>query len=78
MYRELLPKDGKVHLKTDSPSLFEFTMEVLEMEKINIKSYSKNIYAEEDIDPLLQIQTYYERMHLKEGRNIHYVSFDFN
>lgn len=78
MYRELLPKDGKVHLKTDSPSLFEFTMEVLEMEKINVRSYSKNIYAEESIEPLLQIQTYYERMHLKEGRDIHYISFDFN
>ena len=77
MYRALLPESGVVHLKTDSAPLFEFTLESIAEDKTIIQNASRNIYAEGTIEPLLDIQTYYERMHLRDGRNIHYVRFQF-
>ena len=77
MYRALLPESGVVHLKTDSAPLFEFTLESIAEDKTIIQNASRNIYAEGTLEPLLDIQTYYERMHLRDGRNIHYVRFKF-
>ena len=77
MYRALLPESGVVHLKTDSAPLFEFTLESIAKDKTIIQNASRNIYAEATLEPLLDIQTYYERMHLRDGRNIHYVRFQF-
>ena len=77
MYRALLPESGVVHLKTDSAPLFEFTLESIAEDKTIIQNASRNIYAEATLEPLLDIQTYYERMHLRDGRNIHYVRFQF-
>ena len=79
MYNELLPDDGKVHLKTDSDLLYDFTLESIEANNANIVMNSDDIYAGlAEKNELLNIQTYYERMHLKEGRKIHYVQFQFN
>ena len=79
MYNELLPDDGKVHLKTDSGLLYDFTLESIEANNANIVMNSDDIYAGlAEKNELLNIQTYYERMHLKEGRKIHYVQFQFN
>ena len=77
MYRALLPESGVVHLKTDSAPLFEFTLESIAEDKTIIQNASRNIYTEATLEPLLDIQTYYERMHLRDGRNIHYVRFQF-
>mgnify|MGYP001230452244 FL=1 len=79
MYNELLPKNGRVHLKTDSNLLYDFTLESIESNNANIVMNSDDIYAGlAKKNELLNIQTYYERMHLKEGRKIHYVQFQFN
>ncbi len=79
MYNDLLPDSGKVHLKTDSSLLYDFTLESLESSNANINIMSADIYSgPADNEPLLNIQTHYERMHLKEGRKIHYVQFQFN
>ena len=79
MYNELLPKNGRVHLKTDSNLLYDFTLESIEANNANIVMNSDDIYADlAKKNELLNIQTYYERMHLKDGRKIHYVQFQFN
>ena len=78
MYNELLPENGKVHLKTDSALLYEFTLESIRAKNVNINMMSADIYSgPAEKNELLKIQTYYERMHLKEGRKIHYVQFQF-
>ena len=79
MYNDLLSENGKVHLKTDSAILYDFTLESIEAKNANVNIKSADIYSgPADNEPLLNIQTYYERMHLKEGRKIHYVQFQFN
>ena len=50
LYRHLLKKDGVVHLKTDDPTLFEFTLETLEKENCTILYQHDNIYSK----PLIQ------------------------
>ncbi|MCL4164838.1 UNVERIFIED_CONTAM: hypothetical protein GTU68_000102 [Idotea baltica] len=76
VYRQFLQKEGLVQLKTDSPELFTFTLETLEKEKIPVIERIDNIYTQEKVPTdLTEIQTKYEKMHLKDNRTIRFVSF---
>ncbi|WMX15105.1 tRNA (guanosine(46)-N7)-methyltransferase TrmB [Aureispira sp. CCB-E] len=76
VYRHILKKDNnRVHLKTDSPELYEYTLEVLEEQQIEILYQNDNIYAQELDFPELDIKTFYEEMHLKDNRTIKYIQF---
>ncbi len=76
-YRSILKESGIINLKTDSPELYEFTMETL-----NNDERCKILYQNEDIykSPLefseLDIKTYYEKKHLEDNRKIKYVRFE--
>lgn len=75
-YRKILQKDGVVHLKTDEPNLYEFTLEVLQgAEDVSVLYQDDDIYATPLPFPELELKTYYERMHLQEGKSIKYVRF---
>lgn len=80
-YKEILKPDGVVHLKTDSPDLYEYTLEMIAAYKLPIFEQSANVYEDlvHRVSPeeqaVLNIRTYYERMWLEEGRTIHYVRF---
>ncbi|MEN0004919.1 MAG: tRNA (guanosine(46)-N7)-methyltransferase TrmB [Bacteroidota bacterium] len=75
-YTNLLPQNGLVHLKTDSPELYAFTLESL-AETPNAKPlyHDNDIYAKALPIPELELKTFYERMHLADGRTIKYVRF---
>ena len=76
-YKMFLAPNGKVHLKTDAMSLYEFTQEVLDSRAdIQVLVDNPDIYKKE-VDPTLQIKTYYEKMHLAAGKNITYTQFIF-
>jgi len=73
-YKKVLKKGGLIHLKTDAPSLYDFTLETLESEEdYDLLYHESNIYAQELVMPELEIKTYYERMHLEDERTIKYV-----
>lgn len=75
-YRSILKKDGFVHLKTDSPELYEFTLEVLEnKENGTLLYHNEDIYAGELPIPELIYKTYYEHQHLAANKTIKYVRF---
>ncbi|MBK8443891.1 MAG: tRNA (guanosine(46)-N7)-methyltransferase TrmB [Sphingobacteriales bacterium] len=75
-YRRFLQPNGKIHLKTDSDLLYEFTMEVLQADKeVKIFEQYDNLYAAAPDNPLLHIKTKYELMHLEAGKTIKYVQF---
>jgi len=77
-YKNILSKDGVIHLKTDSPELYEFSMEKLTAANfVNIQETNEDIYANELPIPELDYKTYYEKMHLAIGRKIRYVRFSF-
>ncbi len=75
-YRAILQKGGLVHLKTDEPNLYEFTLEVLAQDdRAKILYHHPDIYSAPLVFPELSLKTYYERMHLSEGKTIKYIRF---
>lgn len=76
-YKKILAANAKLQLKTDSRELYEFTKEVLES-RSDVKVLIKNpdIYKSE-VDPTLEIKTYYEKMHLAKGKKITFTQFVF-
>jgi tRNA (guanine-N7-)-methyltransferase len=80
-YKQILKPGGLIHLKTDSPLLYDYTLEQIEAHKLTLLEKSDDVYADlvnrvsaED-QAVLNIRTYYESMWLTEGRKIHYVRF---
>ncbi len=75
-YRKILKENGVVHLKTDEVRLYDFSLEVLtEYPHAVLLEQNKNIYAGTLTLPELEIKTFYEKMHLADGRTIKYLSF---
>ena len=83
-YKEILKPGGVIHLKTDSPLLYEYTLEQIAEHKLPTFEQSANVYS--DLvnrvslaeQAVLNILTFYEQMWLAEGRTIHYVRFGMN
>lgn len=78
-YRQILRFGGSVHLKTDSEFLHGYTLGLM-----NDPAYQL-IYAHHDIynnphAPLaaVAVQTFYEKMFLKQNKPITYLQFQFN
>ncbi len=79
LYKKIIKKGGIVHLKTDSPVLYDFTLETLQKyEGSNILYQNDDIYASELAFKELEFKTYYEQEHLKAGKTIKYVRFTIN
>lgn len=76
-YRRIIQPGGIIHLKTDEPNLYEFTLQTLKEEGDHVKLlyHDCDIYNKPLPLPELELKTYYERLHLKDGRKIKYVSF---
>lgn len=75
IYRQIMKKDARVHLKTDSPELYEYTRRVIREQSLTLHADIPDIYKLDERPPELDIVTYYERQHLKNGRTIRYLSF---
>lgn len=74
-YRKFLKDNGLVHLKTDSPLLYDYTMGTLRHNHLDVIRYTEDLYAGSAAGPVLSIQTYYEKKHIAQGLAIHYISF---
>ena len=69
---------GIVHLKTDSPLLYHFTLKVIELYGLNLLYKTDNLYAEATIDPRCLIKTYYEGLDIAQSNKIHYIQFNID
>ncbi|MFN7118452.1 MAG: tRNA (guanosine(46)-N7)-methyltransferase TrmB [Saprospiraceae bacterium] len=79
LYRKLLRPGGIVHLKTDEPNLYEFTLETLaEDPHAHILYQDDDIYAKPLPFAELALKTYYESMHLAAEKTIKYIRFTIN
>lgn len=74
-YQTIMKPGGIIHLKTDSPVLYEFTLETIAEQGCTIHENIADIYGKGMANGPLAIQTFYEKMHLEDGRTIYYVSF---
>lgn len=74
LYQRLLKPGGFIHLKTDSPQLFQFTKRVIELYGLKLVETNDNIYAGE-VSEELKIKTYYESLDIAGSNRIHYIKF---
>ena len=75
-YRKILHPNGTVNLKTDSPELYEFTLETIaEDRRCKMIYHNDDIYSQDLVTEELEIKTYYEKMHLEAKKTIKYVKF---
>jgi len=75
LYQKILVPGGFIHLKTDSPVLYEFTRMVIDMYGLDLHECSENIYADELIKKELQIKTYYEGLDIARSSKVYYICF---
>ncbi|MBR9920414.1 MAG: tRNA (guanosine(46)-N7)-methyltransferase TrmB [Bacteroidetes bacterium] len=74
VFRTILKEGGLIHLKTDSPTMYRFSLHSLSLhESAVLLSHTDDLYASPLPAPELGIQTYYERKHLAPGNAIRYV-----
>lgn len=79
IYRRFLKKDGLVHLKTDSPDLYDFTLEMIkEDEKCELLYHSDDIYAAPLAFTELEVKTYYEAKNISGSGVSKYIRFKIN
>ncbi|HKR06087.1 MAG TPA: tRNA (guanosine(46)-N7)-methyltransferase TrmB [Bacteroidia bacterium] len=76
-YKRMFGKRGLLHLKTDSKTLFEYTLEILKNEKSKILFSTNDLYHSDVKDAILSIQTTYETIFRKAGKNICYLCSEF-
>ena len=78
LYKRFLKPDGAIHLKTDSPVLYNFTRLVIDLYGLEmLKSYD-DLYADEGISEELKIKTYYEGLDIAGSRKVYFLSFRLN
>jgi tRNA (guanine-N7-)-methyltransferase len=76
VYRHFLKKGGIVHLKTDSPVLYDFTLEILaEDPQCTLLYASEDLYAAPLAYDELDVQTYYEAKNISGSGVSKYLRF---
>lgn len=74
-YQQICKPEAVVHFKTDDLPLFHSTKESIDAFGLKTLYYKENIYASVLEFDELNIQTYYEKSHLANGRTINYLKF---
>lgn len=76
-YKKIIKPKGIVHLKTDSTSLYEYTLEVIQENKHELIWHTDDLYMNcpADRKELITIKTYYENLFHSKGEDIKYIAF---
>jgi tRNA (guanine-N7-)-methyltransferase len=72
-YRSILKSNGIIHLKTDSESLFEYSLVSIDMPNFEKKVITKNLYESEWNNEHFGIKTRFEKMFYNKGFSIKYL-----
>jgi len=75
LYKQFLVPGGLIHLKTDSPVLYQFTKTIIDMYDCKLIKDYDNVYSEEQIADELKIKTYYESLDIAKSSRIYYLCF---
>jgi len=76
-YKGFLKPGGKINLKTDNDGLYAYTEEVVQQQNLICHKKTDKLYHSEFYDDVLKIKTHYERIYLKQDKNINYIQFSF-
>lgn len=75
LYQQLLQTGGLVHLKTDSPDLYKFTLAVINLFGLTLLENTDQVYEQAEIKPELLIKTQYEGLDIAQSNRVHYLCF---
>lgn len=75
LYQQFLTADSYIHLKTDSPVLYNFTLDVIDLYGLTLVEATDDLYKNPVNNPVLAIKTHYEQLDIAGSRRIHYVKF---
>ncbi|MEO6453805.1 MAG: tRNA (guanosine(46)-N7)-methyltransferase TrmB [Ginsengibacter sp.] len=75
LYHQILRPGGFIHLKTDSPDLYQFTKLVINTYKLNIVEDNPDVYSTKSLTPELNIHTHYEGLNIAKSNRIFYLCF---
>ncbi len=78
IYRDILADDGLLHLKTDNPNLYQYTMKMAQYNDIEIITSTDDLYSSSLEGDAKDIKTYYEKMFLEQGKKINYIELKLN
>ena len=72
-YKQIVKPNGLFHFKTDAIDLFNFSEETIKEFGFELTRVERDIYGNGLSDDITAIKTYYEIMHLADGRKINYL-----
>lgn len=75
LYKKMLQPDGRIHLKTDSPFLYTYTLELIKINGLKKIIHTDDLYGCGMDDKILGIKTFYEQQWLSRGKKIKYIQF---
>lgn len=75
LYQQIMAGNGSIHLKTDSPALFEFTKLIIGYYNLELLAEDDNVYAGEQVREDLRIRTHYEGLDIAQSSRVHYLQF---
>jgi tRNA (guanine-N7-)-methyltransferase len=74
-YQRFLAPGSPIHLKTDSPVLYQFTETVIELYGCTLVKNYDNVYGQASEQELIGIKTHYEGLDIAESGSIFYLQF---
>jgi tRNA (guanine-N7-)-methyltransferase len=74
-YRLFLKDKGLIHLKTDNSELYNYSKKIVLRNELKLVSSTSDLYSQNFSDEILSIKTHYEKIFLKDGLKINYLSF---
>jgi tRNA (guanine-N7-)-methyltransferase len=75
LYQQILKPGAKIHLKTDSPDLYDFTKLVTKLYDLQLTADIRDVYKMETVPPELSIKTHYEKLDIAKSNRIFYLCF---
>jgi len=75
LYQKILRNNGSVHLKTDSPDLYNFTKTVINLFRLVMLNDVNDVYALVALPYELGLKTHYEKLDIAKSNKIFYLQF---
>ena len=74
LYQSILKPTGCIHLKTDSPKLYQYTKMVIELSGLILVEDIPDVYSISNV-PDLSIKTHYESLDIAGSKKVFYLKF---
>ncbi len=77
-FRNILGPEGIIHLKTDDPFFFNYTLDVIREQGHQLLYSTDDLYNSGNTEDAVSIQTYYENRWLGIGKKICYLRYQLS